>query len=107
MTRSTDLARIQDPEWAVSIDEGLRMYTINTAYASFEEDTKGSITPGKFADLVVLSDDPRRVGADALKDLQVVQTLVDGWIVFDAQDGTGADTPTLARARASDDPCGC
>lgn len=85
VTRSTHLAGVQGPEWAISVEEALRMYTVGSAYASFEEDTKGSISPGKFADLVVLSDDPRRVAPDAIKDLQVVQTVVDGQVVFDAR----------------------
>jgi predicted amidohydrolase YtcJ len=108
VTRSTDLAGVQGPEWRVGIDEALRMYTIGSAYASFEEDTKGSITPGKFADLVVLANDPRSVDASAIRDLKILQTLVDGRVVYDADEGTGAEVPVVSRATAAHSPaCDC
>ncbi len=52
VTRQTQLAGIQGREWSISPAEALRMYTLGSAYAAFEEDQKGSITPGKHADLV-------------------------------------------------------
>jgi len=52
------------------------------AYASFEENIKGSITPGKLGDLVVLGDDPRRVSPDEIKDIPVEMTVVGGEIRF-------------------------
>jgi len=62
--------------------EALHMYTVNAAYASFEEGSKGSIMPGKFADLVVLSDDPTKVPTEEVKDLQVEMTIIDGGVVW-------------------------
>ncbi len=62
--------------------EALRTYTVNAAYASFEEGSKGSIMPGKFADLVVLSDDPTKVPTEEVKNLQVEMTIIDGDIVW-------------------------
>ena len=54
------------------------MYTIDAAFAQFEEKIKGSITPGKRADLVVLSKDPFTVKADRIKDIKVESTIVAG-----------------------------
>jgi predicted amidohydrolase YtcJ len=66
---------------AISAEDALTMYTKNAAYASFEEDTKGTIAPGKLADLVVLSEDPCLVRADAIKRIDVLMTIVGGRIV--------------------------
>ena len=52
------------------------------AYACFEETTKGSIAPGKFADLVLLSGDSIKVAPEDMKDLEVEMTIVDGEIVW-------------------------
>jgi predicted amidohydrolase YtcJ len=60
------------------------MYTINAAYASHEENIKGSITPGKLADMVLLSDDPTRVEAEAIKDIRVEMTIIGGKVVWEA-----------------------
>src|SRR5260370_10954047 len=68
----------------VSVDEALRINTINGAYNSHEEAIKGSITPGKLADLVVLSDDLFTVDKEKIKDVQVVSTVVGGSTVYQA-----------------------
>ena len=60
----------------------LKLYTLNGAYASFEEDLKGSITPGKLADLVVLGEDLTAVDPDGIKDVSVEMTMVGGRIVY-------------------------
>jgi predicted amidohydrolase YtcJ len=62
----------------LTVDQGLRLLTIDAAYGTFEEDVKGSVTPGKYADLVVLSDDPTSVSADSLPDIKVLATVVGG-----------------------------
>ena len=69
------------PEERISVDNALRMYTIDAAFASFEEDAKGSIEAGKLADLVVLSRDPRKVPPDEIKDIVVEMTFVGGRMV--------------------------
>jgi len=61
--------------------EAIRLYTANSAYAGFEEKIKGSIEPGKLADLVVLSEDPFEMPADGLKEVRVVTTLIGGEVV--------------------------
>jgi predicted amidohydrolase YtcJ len=64
--------------------EALRMYTIGSAWLSFDDDRLGSIEPGKLADLVVLSDDPLKVSDDKLRKLRSVLTLQGGKIVHGA-----------------------
>jgi predicted amidohydrolase YtcJ len=68
----------------ISVDEALRVNTINGAYNSHEEAIKGSITPGKLADFVVLSDDLFTVDQEKIKDLQIVRTVVGGTTVYQA-----------------------
>jgi len=70
-----------EPQECISIEQALRMYTLDAAYLQFEEDIKGSITQGKRADLVFLSDDPFKVQQDRIKDIQVVRTVVGGKVL--------------------------
>ncbi|MFH1169264.1 MAG: amidohydrolase [Chloroflexota bacterium] len=70
------------PEQGVSPLEALWLYTGGAAYASFEEDVKGSIVPGKLADLVVLNGDPTAVPAEEMKELSAVMTVIGGEIVW-------------------------
>jgi predicted amidohydrolase YtcJ len=66
------------------VDEAIKVNTINGAYASHEEKLKGSITPGKLADFVVLADDPHTVNQEKIKDIQIVRTVVGGSTVYQA-----------------------
>jgi predicted amidohydrolase YtcJ len=68
----------------ISVEEALRVNTLNGAYNSHEESIKGSITPGKLADFVVLSDDPFTMDHEKIKDLQIVRTVVAGSPVYHA-----------------------
>jgi predicted amidohydrolase YtcJ len=68
----------------ISVDEALRINTLNGAYASREEAIKGSITPGKLADFVVLSDDLHTVDKAKIKDIQIVRTVVGGSVAYQA-----------------------
>jgi predicted amidohydrolase YtcJ len=68
----------------ISVDEALKINTFNGAYASREEAIKGSITPGKLADFVVLSDDLHTVAKEKIKDIQIVRTVVGGTTVHQA-----------------------
>jgi predicted amidohydrolase YtcJ len=81
---SDDVAIPFHPEQAISVDEALYMYTANPAYASHEEDVKGSITPGKLADLVVLSQDIRTGDPEVLRTTTVEMTFVGGHLVYSA-----------------------
>ena len=68
----------------ITVDEALRVNTINGAYATREEAIKGSITAGKLADFVVLAEDPHLVDPQKLKDIQVVRTVVGGLTAYKA-----------------------
>jgi predicted amidohydrolase YtcJ len=68
----------------ITIEEALRVNTFNGAYNSHEEAIKGSITPGKLADFVVLSDDLFTVDKEKIKDLEIVRTVVGGNTVYQA-----------------------
>jgi predicted amidohydrolase YtcJ len=65
--------------------EALKSYTLDAAYTSFEEDVLGSVTPGKFADLTVLSNDIMSIPAAEILETQAVMTIVGGEIVFDRE----------------------
>ena len=77
------------PEQRLSVSEALRAYTQGCAYASFEEKNKGTISPGKFADLVVLSDDLFRIPPERIRDVRVEITMVGGKVVYQAVDFDG------------------
>jgi predicted amidohydrolase YtcJ len=68
----------------ITVEEALRVNTLNGAYNSHEEAIKGSITPGKLADFVVLSDDPFTMDTARIKDIQIVRTAVGGSTVYQA-----------------------
>ena len=70
------------PEQKISIDEAIKCYTLNSAYAEFEENEKGSIQPGKYADFVVLSDDLLKIDPVKIKDVKVEMTVEGGKIVY-------------------------
>ena len=69
------------PEQAVSLEHALRHYTIDAAYASFEEDDKGSIGVGKRADLVVVGADWFKTAPEAILQTPILLTLLDGRVV--------------------------
>ena len=66
------------------MEEALRVGTINGAYASFEENRKGSMTAGKLANLVVLGRDPLRVDPMSLIDIPIERTVTGGRWVYEA-----------------------
>jgi len=66
----------------ITVDEALQVNTINGAYNSQEESIKGSITPGKVADFVILAEDPHTVDAEKIKDIEIVRTVVGGTTVY-------------------------
>ena len=63
---------------APTVEQALRMMTINAAYTLFLEESVGSLQPGKFADVIVLSDNPLTVDPDSLRDIDVLMTMVGG-----------------------------
>lgn len=82
VTRETPTGT-EGAEHALSREETLRGYTINGAYLTGEEDIKGSLEPGKLADLAVLSDDVLTCPEDKIKDIKAVMTMLGGRIVHD------------------------
>ena len=70
----------------MTLESALRHYTIDGAYASFEEAEKGSIAAGKRADLIVLSQDLFRQPAEAILETRVLLTLMDGRVVYRARE---------------------
>ncbi len=82
VTRKTAEGNVYGPEQKVSVGAAIRIWTMGSAYASFEEDIKGSIEVGKLADFVVLSQDPTEVPPDRIKDINVERTYVGGKLAF-------------------------
>jgi predicted amidohydrolase YtcJ len=72
------------PEQKLSVAEAVEAYTMGSAYAEFQEKEKGSITPGKLADMVLLSDDIFSIPPDDTRNVTVLKTIVGGKIVWDA-----------------------
>jgi len=84
VTRDTRLWGVLGSDQRISREEALRLLTINNAYITFEEDLKGSIEPGKLADLVVLSDDYLTVPEANIKDIKCLMTMLGGKTVYQA-----------------------
>ncbi|MGH9814034.1 MAG: amidohydrolase family protein, partial [Candidatus Acidiferrales bacterium] len=74
------------PQEKINLEQALRAYTWGSAYAEFSEARKGTLTPGKFADLVVLSKDITRLPARELLSTEVLLTMVGGRIVYQKTD---------------------
>ena len=87
VTRATQLAGVLGPEWGITPAQALRLYTTGSACCSFDETRRGSLEPGKLADLVVLGADPLRVNPDEIAAIPVEQTLVGGRVVYDGVGG--------------------
>lgn len=85
MARSERLeGRVVGPDQRLTAEQGLRALTIEGARLSFEENERGSLEPGKKADIAVLNADPTRVPIDAIKEIGADLTIVDGTIVHEA-----------------------
>jgi len=70
------------PEECLSIEEALKSYTINAAYAAFEENIKGSIEVGKFADLVILDKNPLDTPENQIREITILETIIKGKTVY-------------------------
>ncbi len=75
------------PEQKLTVAESVEAYTLGSAYTEFQEKEKGSITPGKLADLVLLSEDIFSIDPVKIRDVKVVKTIVGGKVVWDAARG--------------------
>ena len=72
------------PEQKLTVEEAVEAYTMGSAYAEFQEKEKGSITPGKLADMVLLSDDIFSIDPVKIRDVKVLKTIVGGKVVWNA-----------------------
>jgi len=82
ITRKTTDGAVLGPDQAVTREQALRMWTLNGAWMTFDEKTKGSIEPGKLADMVVISKDYLRCPVDDIKDIEALLTVVGGQVVY-------------------------
>jgi len=71
------------PEQKLTVAEAVEAYTMGSAYAEFQENVKGSIAPGKLADMVMLSDDIFSVDPAKIRDMKVLKTIVGGKVIWD------------------------
>jgi predicted amidohydrolase YtcJ len=84
ITRTSSQGVVVGGNQRVSVDEAIKVWTLDGAYATFEENIKGSITPGKLADFVVLQKDPRKVQPNTIKDIVLEATYLGGNKVYTA-----------------------
>ena len=73
------------PEQKLTVEESVEAYTMGSAYAEFQDKDKGSITPGKLADMVLLSDDIFTIDPAKIRDVTVIKTVVGGKVVWDRE----------------------
>ena len=82
VTRKGMSGQVYGPDEIITIEEAIRAYTLTGAYLNFEEDVKGSLEPGKFADMIVLSDDILTIDPERIMDIEVEQTYINGKLVY-------------------------
>jgi predicted amidohydrolase YtcJ len=79
--RMTD-GRVFQPEQRMTREQALASYTVNPAYAAFEEELKGTLTPGKLADITVLSRDIMTIPEEEIPDVEVMYTIIGGEVRY-------------------------
>ena len=84
VSRRMNNGRVLNGEQRMSRMEALRSYTINNAFAAFEEDIKGSLTPGKLADITVLSQNILTIDEDEIPNTEIVYTIIGGEVMYAA-----------------------
>jgi predicted amidohydrolase YtcJ len=84
VTRADMTGKVWGPRQKISVEEALRVCTLNGAWASFEEHDKGSLEPGKLADLVVLGRDPLAEDPGTLVTIPVERTMAGGRWVYES-----------------------
>jgi hypothetical protein len=84
ITRKTVSGAEINPEQRITREEALRMWTLDGAYNGFDEKIKGSIEPGKLADMVVINKDFLSCPVDEIRNIEPVRTVVDGKAVYDS-----------------------
>ena len=84
VTRQDTQGRIWGPSQRISVSEAMRICTVHGAYASFDENTKGSLTAGKLADFVILDRDPHSIDPESIIETKVVRTVMGGRTTYEA-----------------------
>ena len=84
VTRKDTRGRVWGESQRVSVTEAMQICTMHGAYASFEENIKGSLTAGKLADVVILENDPHAMDPDGIADIKVLRTILGGRTTFAA-----------------------
>ena len=82
VNRKTDLEKEIGSKQKIGVYEALKSYTINSTYACFEEDIKGSIELGKLADMIILDKNPLTICPEEIKDIKVLKTIISGEILY-------------------------
>lgn len=82
VTRKGMSGRVFGSDEAITIEEAIRGYTLTGAYITFDEDEKGSLEPGKFADMIVLSEDILSIDPERIMDIEIEQTYLGGQLAF-------------------------
>ncbi len=83
VTRKGMSGEVYGPEEKITMEEAITGYTAKAAYITHEEDIKGSLEPGKLADIIVLSDDLLTIDPEKILDVEVLMTIVDGKVVYE------------------------
>jgi predicted amidohydrolase YtcJ len=83
LARQTQGGKVINPEEKLTREQAVRFYTINNCYLNFEEDIKGSLEPGKYADLIMIDRDILKCPVNDVKDTKVLMTMVGGKIVWE------------------------
>ena len=83
VTRKGESGTVYAPGERLTMEEAVRGYTRNGAYITFEEDIKGTLEPGKLADMIVLSDDLLTIDPERILDIVIEKTIVGGRVVFE------------------------
>jgi len=73
------------PEQRISVEEAIRAYTVGSAFAEFQENEKGTITPGKLADIVILARDIFKIDPKEIEKVKVVTTIMDGRVIYEVK----------------------
>ncbi|MDX1405611.1 MAG: amidohydrolase [Woeseiaceae bacterium] len=84
VTRKDARGRVWGPSQRISVTEAMRICTVHGAYASFEEDIKGTVQAGRLADFVMLEQDPHDVDPDSIKEIRIVRTVMNGRTTYEA-----------------------
>jgi hypothetical protein len=83
VTRTSAAGKVYGAEQRISVEEAIAVWTLGSAYSTFDEDVKGSLEVGKLADFIILSDDPAAVPTDRIKDIAVEMTFIDGLLMYE------------------------